>query len=294
MGIELKDILTFTGIEAESIDDFKENFNNSFVKKDTLLDEIKKSNAKTGFAKEVVDTATGKRMGALAGKLKTNLTKFGIEISEEDAKKKPLEEIIESAFETHISSTSKTIKELTEKANKNSGEQSKELSEKYSKLEQKYNETVKASKALGEEYNTFKEKAANDLKGVKILTVREQAMSKIPKRTDIEQKQYGLMLTGFENTIDSKFKIDLDENNQPFIADKKTGERFRNPAKAGEFLGIEEVLKQEAVELGISPKNPHRPPITPPVAYNGNGANNGSGQQQNQQTTERPKATPRR
>lgn len=287
MPIELKDILTFTGIESDSIEDFKENFNNSFVKKDTLLDEIKKSSAKSGFAKEVVDTATGKRMGALAGKLKTNLTKFGIEISEEDAKKKPLEEIIESAFESHIGSTSKTIEELTEKANKNSGEQNKDLQEKYAKLESKFNDTKKSLTDLSSEYTGFKEKAANDLKGVKIQTVREQAMGKIQKRTDIEQKQYGLMLTGFEQAIDSKYTIDLDENNQPFIADKKTGERFRDPAKAGDFFGVEDILKREAVELGISPKNPHRPPVTPPAPYRG------IENQQQQTTTERPRATRR-
>jgi hypothetical protein len=96
------------------------------------------------------------------------------------------------------------------------------------------------------------------------------------------------MLTGFENTIDTKFKIDLDENNQGYIADKKTGERFRNPAKAGEFLGIEDVLKQEALELGISPKNPFKAPAALPPQYS-NG--NGNGHQQQQQAPERPRAS---
>lgn len=290
MAIELKNILEYQGVPdtIKTEEEYKEWYENTYIKKDTLLEEITKSSVKTGFVKEVIDKSTGKRMGALSGKLKTNLTKYGIELGEEVVTKKPLEEVIDMAFDTYANAHTQTINELTEKANKNSGEQTKELQEKYSKLEQKFNDTKKSLTDLSTEYTGFKEKAANDLKGVKIQTIREQAMGKIPKRTDIDQKQYGLMLTGFENTIDSKFKIDLDENNVPYIADKKTGERFRDPAKAGEFLGIEDVLKKEAAELGISPKNPFQPPAQRPLMPS-NG--NGNGHQQTQTTQERPRAS---
>lgn len=273
MAIELKTILEYQGVPdtVKTEEEYKEWYDNTFIKKDTLLEELGKNSLKTGFYKDVIDKSTGKRISALSTKIKTNLTKFGIEIGD-DIAKKPLEDVIDVAFETFANAHTGTIAELTEKANKNSGEQTKELQEKYSKLESKFNDTKKSLTDLSAEYTGFKEKAANDLKGVKIQTIREQAMGKIPRRNDIEAKQYGLMLTGFENTIDSKFKIDLDENNQPFIADKKTGERFRDPSKAGEFLGIEDVLKKEAAELGISPKNPFQPPAQRPLPQqNGNG-----------------------
>lgn len=277
MAIELKDILTFTGIEADSIEDFKAGFEKTFLKRDAALKD-----------KEFVNSVVGKRLHGVSNKLKNQLTKYGVEISDTDAKEKPLEELIEMGFERYNEATQGTITELTEKANKNSGEQTKDLQEKYSKLESKFNDTKKSLTDLSAEYTGFKEKAANDLKGVKIQTIREQAMSKIPRRSDIEAKQYGLMLTGFENTIDSKFKIDLDENNQPYIADKKTGERFRNPAKASEFFTVEEMLKQEALELGISPKNPFTAPSKVHLQQQ-NG--NGNGHQQQQQAPERPRAS---
>lgn len=277
MAIELKEVLAFTGIEAESIEDFKTNFEKTFLKKDAALKD-----------KEFVNSIVGKRLHGLANKLKNQVTKYGVEIPDKDASEKPLEDLIEIAFEKYNEATQGTITELTEKASKNSDAQSKELAEKLRKTEET-NLALKAeNKKLGLDLNEVKIKSADELKGVKIQTIREQAMGKIPKRTDIDQKQYGLMWTGFENTIDSKFKIDLDENNAPYIADKKTGERFRDPAKAGEFLGIEDVLKKEAAELGISPKNPFQPPAPRPVILQ-NG--NGNGHQQTQTTQERPRAS---
>lgn len=269
--MELKDILDYTGIAADSIDDFKKNFETTFVKKDAVLKD-----------KEIIDKITGKRMGSLATKLKSNLTKFGIELTEDVIQKKPLEEVIDIAFETYTENTNGTITDLQEKLKLNSGEQTKEIQEKYTKLESKFNDTVKASKDIANEFNLFKTKAADDLKNVKITTVKEQAFGKITKRTDIKDVEW----IGFQAIADTKFKVDLDENNQPFIADKATGERFRNPAKAGEFLSIEDVLKTEAATLGISPKNPHRPP-NPYVAP----ATNGNGHAAPPPTQDRPMAS---
>lgn len=275
MAIELKEVLAFTGIEAESIEDFKTNFEKTFLKKDAALKD-----------EEFVKSVVGKRLHGVSNKLKNQLTKYGIEIPDKDVSEKKLEDLIEIAFDKYNDATNGTIAELTEKANKNSDTQSKELAEKLRKTEET-NLALKAeNKKLGLDLNDVKVKSAEELKGVRIQTIREQAMGKIPRRNDIEQKQYGLMLTGFENTIDSKFKIDLDENNLPFIADKKTGERFRDPAKAGEFLGIEDVLKKEAAELGISPKNPFQPPAQRPILPNGNGHQNGQPPAQ-----ERPRAS---
>lgn len=286
--MELKNILEYQGVPdtVKTEEEYKQWHEENLIKKDVLLSEIKKTAPKTGFVRDVVDASTGKRIGMLAGKLKTDLLKLGVEVSEDDVKKKPIEELLEMAIETHVNATSGTITELQEKLKLNSGEQTKVWEEKYSKLESKFNDTKKSLTDLSTEYTGFKEKAANDLKGVKIQTIREQAMGKIPRRSDIEQKQYGLMLTGFENTIDSKFKIDLDENGKEYIADKATGTRFRNPNKADEFLSVEDVLKKEAAELGISPKNPFQPPAQRPILQNGNG-------HQQAQTTvqERPRAS---
>lgn len=284
--MELKNILEYQGVPdtVKTEEEYKVWYEDNYIKKETLLEELTKSSVKTGFFKEVIDKSTGKRIGALSNKVKTNLTKFGIELGD-DMSKKPLEEVIDVAFETFASATKGTIDELTEKANKNSGEQTKELTEKYSKLESKFNDTKKSLTDLSLEYTGFKEKAANDLKGVKIQTIREQALSKVPKRTDIEPKTYELMWTGYENTLDKKYKIDLDEAGKDYIADKATGERLRNPAKAGEFLSIEEVFKQEAVGT-VSPKNPFQAPAARPPQQNGNG------HQQAQTTTqERPRAS---
>jgi len=291
MAIELKTIFEFQGVPdtITTEEDYKKWYDDTYIKKDALLSEIRKSSVKTGFIKDVIDTSTGKRMGALAGKIKTNLNKFGIELPEDVIAKSPLEEVIDTAFETYANAHTGTINELTEKVKLNSGEQAKEWQEKYSKLESKFNDTKKSLTELSSEYTGFKTKAAEDLKGVKIQTLREQAMGKIPRRNDIDQKQYNLMLTGFDNTIDQKFKIDLDENNQGYIADKKTGERFRDPNKASDFLSIEDVLKREALESGISPKNPHQPPRSTPAVIHANG--NGNGHPAQSPSQERPKAS---
>lgn len=277
--MELKDILTFTGIEAENIEDFKANFEKTFLKKDAALKD-----------KEFVNSVVGKRMFGIANKLKNQFIKYGVEFSDDDLKTKPIEDLIESGLDIYTNSTNTTITELTEKAKQNSTEKFTELETKYSKLESKYNDTVKASKTTAEEFNNFKLKAADDLKGVKISTIKEQALSKIPRRSDVEEKQYALSWEGFETRIDKKFKIDLDENGKDFIADKTTGERFRDPARASEFLSVEQVLRKEADEVGLTPKNPFKPPAPAPkpiIQQNQNGNGQGS-------MPARPTATPRR
>lgn len=274
MAIELKEVLAFTGIEAESIEDFKTNFEKTFLKKDAALKD-----------KEFINSIVGKRLHGVSNKLKNQLTKYGVELDDEDVSKKPLEDLIEIGLDRYNAATQGTITELTEKASKNSGEQTKALEDKYSKLESKFNDTKKSLTDLSLEYTTFKTKAADDLKGVKIQTIREQNLAKVPRRTDIEPKTYELMWTGYENTLDKKYKIDLDENGKDYIADKATGERLRNPAKAGEFLSIEEVFKQEAIGT-VSPKNPFQPPAQRPILPNGNGHQNGQPPAQ-----ERPRAS---
>lgn len=275
MAIELKEVLAFTGIEAESIEDFKTNFEKTFLKKDAALKD-----------EEFVKSVVGKRLHGVSNKLKNQLTKYGIEIPDKDVSEKKLEDLIEIAFDKYNDATNGTIAELTEKANKNSGEQTKDLQDKYSKLESKFNDTKKSLTDLSLEYTTFKTTAADDLKGVKIQTIREQALSKVPRRSDVEPKTYELMWTGYENTLDKKYKIDLDENGKDYIADKTTGERIRNQAKAGEFLTVEDVFKQEAIGT-VSPKNPFQAPAARPVQIqNGNGHQNGQPPAQ-----ERPRAS---
>lgn len=251
--MELKEILDFTGIKADSIEDFKTNFESTFIKKDLAAKDP-----------DIISRTTGKRINELTQKIKPVLQKHGIDLfTVEDFKTKSLDEIIEQGMEHYSAATSATIKELEGKASQNGNEQVKEWQDKYSKLEGKYKDTDKALKEVSTEFTGYKTNAANQIKGIKIKTVTDAALNSFPKRQDLKE----IELKGFQALINEKYKIDLDEEDKPFIATKEKGERIRNPERANEFLTVEDVLKKEAQDAGIVPKNPHYvPPRVPQAA----------------------------
>jgi hypothetical protein len=72
-------------------------------------------------------------------------------------------------------------------------------------------------------------------------------------------------MKGFRSHINEKFSIELNENDEPVVMDKKTGERIKSDKKAGTFLGLEDVLLSEAATAGILQKNPNagnKKPVT--------------------------------
>ena len=64
-------------------------------------------------------------------------------------------------------------------------------------------------------------------------------------------------MKGFRSHINEKFSIELNENDEPVVMDRKTGERIKSDKKAGTFLGLEDVLMSEAATAGILQKNPN-------------------------------------
>lgn len=244
--MDLKQVLNYIGIEAESLDDLKGEFEKTYVKR-----------ANAHKDEDIVKRTTGKTLDRVSAKIKASFQKRGMDVSWAEINSKPLEELVEENLDSYVETTGKTISELEEKVSKNGTEQLKAEQERYTKLEQKLKDRDKAFADLTAEHTKFKTESAGQMKNFRISYIREKEMANIPIRTDLKPKEREIMLSGFNAEFDKKYEIDFDEENKEFIKTKDKGERIQNKQKANEFMSIGEVMRMEAVEAGISPRTTH-------------------------------------
>lgn len=254
--MELKDILGFTGIEAESIEDFKTKFSESFVPK-TEYSKLEKEKS------EIV----GKTLGPIQTKLKST---FGL-TAEETKDITTWEPIVELIASKH---KAREI-ELSETAFKSSDGALKELNEKLEKSNRSVVEYKTAVQQAQEELQKEREQFAGKFKSFKSDSIYKDAFFKVqPKLASLsEAEQFYLNNLVKENVI-----IDFDENDQPTVLNKE-GKRYTDPNKAGGFLSVDQVIESIASEKNFIKKNDagERKPIF---------ANNNAGGNQ-QENTER-------
>jgi hypothetical protein len=128
----------------------------------------------------------------------------------------------------------------------------KEWEKKYKSLERKVGEIDTARQEAINQFDQFKLKMAEEQKQSKINHTFEKELGAIKLDPSVNE----FTIKGFKATIGEKYAIDLEEDGNVFVKDKKSGERLKSKEKAGSFLNLSDVLLQEATAAGIIQKNP--------------------------------------
>jgi hypothetical protein len=222
--------------EAESLDKAKELFSQKFVKQEELSSKI------------------GKITGSITNVARKAFEPFGVQLTEDDFKDKKIEDVLRSASEKASESFKNKITELESRAiGQGSEELIKDWEKKYSTIEKKLTETEKARQESINAFESFKNEVTVKEKTSKINSVFDRALSSIKPDPSVNE----ITMKGFRSHINEKFSIELNENDEPVVMDRKTGERIKSDKKAGTFLGLEDVLMSEAATAGILQKNPN-------------------------------------
>lgn len=222
--------------EAESLDKAKELFSQKFVKQEELSSKI------------------GKITGSITNVARKAFEPFGVQLTEDDFKDKKIEDVLRSASEKASESFKNKITELESRATgQGSEELIKDWEKKYSTIEKKLTETEKARQESINAFESFKNEVTVKEKTSKINSVFDRALSSIKPDPSVNE----ITMKGFRSHINEKFSIELNDNDEPVVMDRKTGERIKSDKKAGTFLGLEDVLMSEAATAGILQKNPN-------------------------------------
>jgi len=247
MPIELKQVLTFLGMDEKEVDDF-DKFKNNFVGKYDTVDNL--------FQSESYNKKKAEINGAFITTLKKKALSNGVEIADNELKDSegkflPNDLIIEKLFGTFNENHKNTVQKIKSDFEANAGKGTKEWQEKYeladkrAKELEKVNEDIKAG--IEGERKTF----AGEIKKVKLQTKKADLFKSLAFKKDITP----LEQAGFTSVFENKYELQLDDKDEIFITDK-TGNRIANPATHGAFKSPQDVLKEEAVANKVFALNP--------------------------------------
>ena len=233
---EAMEILSFLNLnEVESLEEAKEKFQENWVNSKELNEKI------------------GKINGTIAHVAKRAFEPFGVTLTEEDFKDKKAQDVLRMASEKARDAYEKQQEEWQQRADKSGSEELvKEWEKKYKSLERKVNEVDTARQEAINQFEQFKQKMAEEQKQSKINHTFEKELSSIKLDPSVNE----FTIKGFKATIGEKYAIDLEEDGNVYVKDRKSGERLKSKEKAGSFLNLSDVLLQEATAAGIIQKNP--------------------------------------
>ena len=233
---EALEIVNFLNLnEAESLEEAKEKFQENWVNSKELNEKL------------------GKINGTIAHVAKRAFEPFGVTLTEEDFKDKKAQDVLRMASERAREAYEKQQEEWQQRADKSGSEELvKEWEKKHKSLERKLTEVDTARQEAINQFEQFKIKIADEQKQSKINHTFEKELSAIKLDPSVNE----FTIKGFKATIGEKYAIDLEDDGNIFVKDKKSGERLKSKEKAGSFLNLSDVLLAEATAAGIIQKNP--------------------------------------
>jgi len=233
---EALEIVNFLNLnEAENLEEAKEKFQENWVNSKELSEKL------------------GKINGTIAHVAKRAFEPFGVTLTEEDFKDKKAQDVLRMASERAREAYEKQQEEWQQRADKSGSEELvKEWEKKHKSLERKLTEVDTARQEAINQFEQFKIKIADEQKQSKINHTFEKELSAIKLDPSVNE----FTIKGFKATIGEKYAIDLEDDGNIFVKDKKSGERLKSKEKAGSFLNLSDVLLAEATAAGIIQKNP--------------------------------------
>jgi hypothetical protein len=243
-GIELEAVAGYLGINAEDLDGFKESFESQFIRRANVesfeSQFIRRANVKDD--PELAGSITGKRLGSLETTVKQIFKKSGFDLADIDTKGKKLEEVIEAGLGHVTNAFGDKIKGLEDAVTHTDDEAFKKLENKFSKQSSRLLEVEGLLTDTRGKYEGALKDKETAVKSIQINTLKRDALSKIPFKSDLTD----LERTGFNTVVNSKYKLDVDDTGSLMVMDA-TGSRIPNPQVTGTFMGLEDVLKAEAI-----------------------------------------------
>lgn len=228
MPIELKEVLDTLGIEkAEDLNQFKDQFNKSYVGRQIALDD------------EEIKT---KVVGKIAGSMTTSMKReFELDAKEIEGKK------VEDILALGVTKLKSKITELETNATKTKDEAVAEWqtkADKYKKEAGDYKGQIDGlSKALEDTKGSFEK----EKKSWSINKNYEDSYKKVFSQFADEVTKDTLKVEGFNTLVAKTYQFDLDDKNELVVFDRE-GKRIPSTAKMGAFLTPEEALMKIATE----------------------------------------------
>lgn len=247
MPVELKDLADYLGYNDETLKGFE---NADALKADVDKQFIRRATANKDV--ELRKAMFGEMLGSQETAVKASAKKFGIEFKPEEIAGKSPVQISELALEKFAGLSKSAQEELKKQIGAEPDEKYRSLEEKFNKQSKKVQDYESMLEATKNEFNSFKENTAKELKNSKLNFQKEQLLGGIawkPGIKDIEKQ-------GFLAIVDKSVNFDFDETGKFVITDKE-GHLIPNKAKHGEHLSPEEWLKDATVKNEVIAINPH-------------------------------------
>jgi hypothetical protein len=236
---EAIELIKFMGIDpetTETIDAAKDLFGNDFIRKsEAIKDET------------IITKVIGTRMGSLQTDAVRNFKELGVDFEPEEIKGKKLEEILKIG--------SSKVKNKFEEIKSTSGggdEAVKAWEKKYESQKKKLEETTGLVTSLQKQYEELDLNVKTEKRNSKINEYKKEAIKEVKLRSDLDQ----LTLVGFNAHLNSKYKIELDEEEKPYVVDLATNARIQSKKKAG-FADFGELFEMEAAANKLISLSPH-------------------------------------
>lgn len=264
--MENNELFQIMGLDPEKIktpDDFRTAVNAEFVRRSEAHND-----------EDITKKIMGKRMGEAQKYFIKSVADLGVELSDEDLKDaKYISDVMKIGMAKLSEHHNQTVNGLKDLASKKGAEAAKEWQEKYEKADKARGDFEGLNKSLIQQLQEKEAWAKNEVKSFRINDAKNKAFANAVFKdglTDLEK-------TGFSTIFNSKYEIDLDDKDQPFIFEKETKKRIENKAVVGTFMGIDDVLKMEieANKLGKVNTQDHKKPVVNNPFPNPNNNNNG-------------------
>lgn len=255
--MEIKELSSYLGIEADSLDKFKEKFSEKYISKqvyDSDVDDLKKSH--------------GSRLGKLESHAKNAFKDLGVTFGEGELKDKPVEDILAIGAEK----VKGTIGSLSEASKGKNADVDKIKGEYESKLNAAYKERDDY-KGFFETAKTEKETLSKELSGKLTSYKVNHYVNDTYNQIKFSSTAKPLEMKGFKSNIEEKYEIRMGENDQPEVWLKGKNERVKNTQG---FVDFKTILETEAKEASLLESNgarqtPRTPlnPVTPTSGQQG-------------------------
>jgi hypothetical protein len=237
---EQAELLKFIGIDpetTETIDAAKDLFGNDFIRKsEAIKDET------------IISKVVGSRMGSLQTDTIRNFKDLGVDFEPDEIKGKKVEDILKIG--------SAKVKSKFDEIKTQSGggdEAVKAWEKKYELQSKKLSETTTLVGALQKQYEDLDLTIKTEKRNSKITEYKKDAIKDIKLRSDLDE----LTLIGFNSKLNSKYKIELDEEEKPFVVELATNARVPSKKKGGNFADFGEVFEMEAALNKLISLSPH-------------------------------------
>jgi len=255
MPLDPEKIQEYTGIKADTDEAFVEAFSKKFYTKEQIY---KDENTKNEFF--------GRAFGSTRTGIRQVFEANEIDISGDDLEKQPLEAVVKVGLQKLNEKFALKAAELEKTAGLTADEKLKELKDSLDKKEQKIKDYERVVKEKGEQLETLEKTNKGKLKEFKLGLVYRDAENSFtwnPDKDDWSKK-------GWLAEMKEKYTIDLEDNDEPNVFDRKTGERVKAEGTHSAFVHPIDFYKQEALKAGMAAvnKNAGKPVIKQPEKNN--------------------------